>query len=204
MKTNNWFYFSFLVLILVACGHSEKVADYSNEEVAEMLIKDDIKDFHYESIKTKVDSAFAPYDNPELLADYIEMVELGRKRYSIFLTERYVKAEMPMHPKTAEEKRKYLDDLKLLKELKLEKKSNEEKSLIRKKMMQAHLNEKRRFVGFKAIHKFSYNDYNGTQNEGYKVYFIDAEFKKVVLSLSLEEYNGIRTEIDQYIEMIHK
>lgn len=57
-----FFYFAFSTLVLVACSQSQ-------EQKAEVLIKESLKKSlykpeTYKPVETKVDSAFAPYDDP--------------------------------------------------------------------------------------------------------------------------------------------
>lgn len=60
-----FFYLALVAIVVVACGQSQ-------EQKAESLIKEELKKSlykpeTYKPIETKVDSAFAPYDDPAFL-----------------------------------------------------------------------------------------------------------------------------------------
>jgi hypothetical protein len=66
-------YFAIVAVIMVACGQSQ-------EQKAEALIKESLKKSlykpeTYKPVETKVDSAYAPYDDPEF---FEELAELGK------------------------------------------------------------------------------------------------------------------------------
>lgn len=66
-------YFAIVAAIMVSCGQSQ-------EQRAEALIKESLKKSlykpeTYKSVETKVDSAYAPYDDP---AFFEELAELGK------------------------------------------------------------------------------------------------------------------------------
>ena len=67
------FYLALIAVIMVACSQSQ-------EQKAEALIKESLKKSlykpeTYKPVETKVDSAFAPYDDP---AFFEELAELGK------------------------------------------------------------------------------------------------------------------------------
>lgn len=68
-----FFYLALVAIVVVGCGQSQ-------EQKAESLIKEELKKSlykpeTYKPIETKVDSAFAPYDDP---AFFKELAELGK------------------------------------------------------------------------------------------------------------------------------
>ena len=67
-------YLSFLTLVLVACSQSQ-------EKKAEALIKESLKKSlykpeTYKPVETKVDSAFAPYDDPAFFEELAELEKM--------------------------------------------------------------------------------------------------------------------------------
>ena len=68
---------SIITVLLVACNQSQ-------EQKAEVLIKESLKTTlykpeTYKPIETKVDSAFAPYDDPAFYEELSELVKMGEE-----------------------------------------------------------------------------------------------------------------------------
>ena len=66
----NCWYLALFAVIVVACGQSQ-------EQKAETLIKENLKKSlykpeSYKPVETKVDSAFAPYDDPAFFEELAE------------------------------------------------------------------------------------------------------------------------------------
>ncbi|MBR5037514.1 MAG: hypothetical protein IKX65_02200 [Prevotella sp.] len=199
------FYFALLTLMLVACGQSK-------EQKAETLIKESLKKYlykpeTYKPVDTKVDSAFAPYDDPaffEALAklesinsEYEDLNEEAKREksamaiwsgpyQSLFGKEEYQQA-----------KEKY-DDANA----KMEKLISQRKKLSDK--IETILKAERRFIGYKAIHNYRADNNAGNTLIGNTIFFFDESFKEVTYYMDVEDYNQVQEAIGEYKEQIEE
>ena len=194
----------FLVLftsVFVACTQSP-------EQRAEVLIKDSLKKYlykpeTYKPVDTKVDSAFAPYDNPVL---FEELQELGKLNSDYQELEDKVKESqrtmsiysgsyMTDYGKNQyrEAKSEYDDANAKIEKLREKGERQYEKVI---KMIKA----KSYFIGYKAIHNYRADNNAGNTMIGNDIFFIDKDFKEITYEIPVEEYNQAQEAIKQLLE----
>lgn len=198
-------YLPLLALVLVACGQSK-------EQKAEALIKESLKKYlykpeTYKPVETKIDSAFAPYDDPaffEALAklesinsEYEDLNEKAKREkssmaiwsgpyQSLFGKEEYQQA-----------KEKY-DDANA----KIEKLITQGKKLSDK--IETILKADRKFIGYKATHNYRADNNAGETLIGNAVFFFDENISEITFSMEAEDYNQIQEAIGQFEELIEE
>ena len=187
----------FLVIGIVTLASCSK----SPEDKANALIKEELNKvlYHaetYDPVETVLDSAFYPLDSPELF----EQIEVITK-LSLDLEEQQneaksAKSSMAIwdHPYQSAFARNQYNENKE----KYEKASEKVEKLmgeIAPKMLQlsAMLDEKPRFIGYKALHSYRAQNNGGNVNFGHSFFLFDPKLEKVIYSCDREKY-------DEYVE----
>lgn len=197
------FYFALVALIMASCGKSP-------EQKAEALIKDDLKKSlykpeTYKPVETKVDSAFAPYDDLKFLTELEELGKLGIEYKELQDKVKMAKSSMANWSgpyQSAFAKNEYQEAKNDFDEAseKMEKVSL--KCADHLKIVANMMKEERKFIGFKAIHNYRADNNAGQTLIGNTIFFIDKDFKEVIYSLPLEDYNQVKEAISQIKEQI--
>ena len=86
------FYLALVAIVMVACGQSQ-------EQKAEYLIKESLKKSlykpeTYKPVETKVDSAFAPYDDPTFFEELAELGEMNSEYEELESKAKHAKSSM--------------------------------------------------------------------------------------------------------------
>ncbi|MCR4603436.1 MAG: hypothetical protein K5683_07905 [Prevotella sp.] len=194
--------FTIALVLLAACSQT-------NEERAEALIEASLKKelYHpdtYQSVETRLDSAFAPYDDP-VFFDQVEALvtlRLDVERLDSSLREAKDTMAVLTVPMSAadeqqydEARRKYEACLAELDEVKYR-----GDSLLSD--IVATLQHNRRFIGYKAVHHYRADDNKGAMQTGHTVFYIDSLFARITYSLELSTYEKIQTMIADLKETI--
>lgn len=201
----NFWYLVLFTVIVVACGQSL-------EQKAEVLIKESLKKSlykpeTYKPVETKVDSAFAPYDDP---AFFEELAELGKMNSEYAdLEEKAKRAKSSMSiwsgpyqtsfgkNQYQEAKEEYDEANSKLEKLKI-------KGIKQYEKVASMLQANSKFVGYKAVHNYRADNNAGNTLIGNTIFFIDDNFKEVTYSMEIEEYNQIQEAIKHLKEQIEE
>ena len=195
------FFLLLFTSVFVACTQSP-------EQRAEVLIKDSLKKYlykpeTYKPVDTRVDSAFAPYDNPAL---FEELKELGKLNSDYQELENKVKESqrtMSIYSGSymtdfgknqyREAKSEYDDANAKIEKLREKGERQYEKVI---KMIKANSY----FIGYKAIHNYRADNNAGNTMIGNDIFFIDKDFKEITYEIPVEEYNQAQEAIKQLLE----
>lgn len=187
--------------VFVACTQSP-------EQKAEVLIKECLKKYlykpeTYKPVDTRVDSAFAPYDNPAL---FEELKELGKLNSDYQELEDKVKESqrtMSIYSGSymtdfgknqyREAKSEYDDANAKIEKLREKGERQYEKVM---KMIKANSY----FIGYKAIHNYRADNNAGNTMIGNDIFFIDKDFKEITYEIPVEEYNQAQEAVKQLLE----
>lgn len=197
------FYFVLLSLVLVACSQSP-------EQKAETLIKENMKKSlykpdTYEPVETKVDSAFAPYDDPVFYKALDELGVVNSEMEECDMKVKQAKALMAINSGShhsaysrneyAEAKKEYEEANAQLERL--------DKTFQKRydKALELFLKD-RTFVGYKAFHCYRADNNAGQRIIDDIVFFIDENFKEVKFSMRLEEYREVQKNLKLWKENI--
>ncbi|MBQ9666397.1 MAG: hypothetical protein IJV33_07990 [Bacteroidaceae bacterium] len=199
------FYLAFIAMVMVAC-------DQSQEQKAEALIKENLKKSlykpeTYKPVETKVDSAFAPYDDPAFFEELAELGKMNSEYADLEEKAKDAKSSMSIWSgpyQTAygrneyqEAKEEYDEANAKMEKLKTKGRKQYEKVV---KMLQGE----RKFIGYKAVHNYRADNNAGNTLIGNTIFFIDENFTEVRYSLEVEEYNQIQEAINQFKEQIEE
>ena len=192
-------------MVMVAC-------DQSQEQKAEALIKENLKKSlykpeTYKPVETKVDSAFAPYDDPAFFEELAELGKMNSEYADLEEKAKDAKSSMSIWSgpyQTAygrneyqEAKEEYDEANAKMEKLKTKGRKQYEKVV---KMLQGE----RKFIGYKAVHNYRADNNAGNTLIGNTIFFIDENFTEVRYSLEVEEYNQIQEAINQFKEQIEE
>ena len=198
-------YFAIVAVIMVACGQSQ-------EQKAEALIKESLKKSlykpeTYKPVETKVDSAFAPYDDPAFFEELTELGKMNSEFVELEEKAKHAKSSMAIwsgpyqtsygRNEYQEAKEEYDEANAKMEKLKTKGRKQYEKVA---KMLQ----ESRKFIGFKAVHNYRADNNAGNTLIGNTIFFIDKDFEEVTYSMDLEEYNHVQEVISQFKEQIEE
>ena len=190
---------------MVACGQSQ-------EQKAEALIKESLKKSlykpeTYKPVETKVDSAFAPYDDPAFFEELAELGKMNNEYAELEEKAKRAKSSMSIwsgpyqsafgRNEYQEAKEEYEEANAKIEKLKTKGRKQYEKVA---KMLQGE----RKFIGYKAVHNYRADNNAGNTLIGNSIFFIDKNFTEIRYSLEVEEYNQIQEVISQFKEQIEE
>lgn len=199
------FYLALVAVIIVACGQSQ-------EQKAEALIKESLKKSlykpeTYKPVETKVDSAFAPYDDPAFFEELAELGKMNNEYAELEEKAKRAKSSMSIwsgpymtaygRNEYQEAKEEYEEANAKIEKLKTKGRKQYEKVA---KMLQGQ----KRFIGYKAVHNYRADNNAGNTLIGNTIFFIDENFNEIRYSLEVEEYNQIQEAISQLKEQIEE
>lgn len=189
-----------LAIMFVACNQSP-------EKKAEALIKDDLKKLlykpeTYKPVETKVDTAFAPYDNPALFEEMSALIKLSSEFSELNEEMKNAKSSMAIwgDGRSAFDKNCYQEavDKYNMANASFEKLVVKGKKI--KENLFSMLQGEKQFIGYKAFHNYRADNNAGNTLIGNMVYFIDKDFKEIQYALELEEYNKLHDYIGRFVD----
>ena len=183
-------YFLVLVVILVSCGQSQ-------EEKANKLIKSELnkvlfKPESYKPVETKVDSAFAPLDDPALFALLKEYKKIELEMDFLHDKSKHIQRSMAIYDgpyQSAYDKVRYNDSKEEYNQIlgkisRLKEKGHDTYFEILKA-----LDSHERFIGYLVSHNYRADNNAGNTIIGNDLFIIDPEFKEVIYQCSVADYN---------------
>ena len=199
------FYLALVAIVMVACGQSQ-------EQKAEYLIKESLKKSlykpeTYKPVETKVDSAFAPYDDPAFFEELAELGKMNSEYEELESKAKHAKSSMAIwsgpymsaygRNEYQEAKSDYEEANAKLEKLKTKGRKQFEK-------IANMLQESNKFIGYKAVHNFRADNNAGNTLIGNTIFFIDNNFEEITYSMEVEEYNQIQEAISSFKEQIEE
>lgn len=201
----NFLLLALVAVIMIGCGQSQ-------EQKAEALIKESLKKSlykpeTYKPVETKVDSAFAPYDDPAFFEELAELGKMNNEYAELEKKAKRAKSSMSIwsgpymtaygRNEYQEAKEKYEEANAKIEKLKTKGRKQYEKVA---KMLQGE----QKFIGYKAVHNYRADNNAGNTLIGNTIFFIDENFTEVLYSLEVEEYNQIQDAISQFMEQLEE
>lgn len=196
---------AFIVMVMVACGQSQ-------EQKAETLIKESLKKSlykpeTYKPVETKVDSAFAPYDDPAFFDELAELGKMNSEYADLEEKAKGAKSSMSIWSgsyMTAYGRNEYQEAKDDYDEANAKMEKLKTKGRKQYEKVAEMLQGERRFIGYKAMHNYRADNNAGNTLIGNTIFFIDENFTEVRYSLEVEEYNQIQEAINQLKEYIEE
>ena len=199
------FYLALVAIIMVACGQSQ-------EQKAEYLIKESLKKSlykpeTYKPVETKVDSAFAPYDDPAFFEELAELGKINSEYEELESKAKHAKSSMAIwsgpymsaygRNEYQEAKSDYEEANAKLEKLKTKGRKQFEKIA---NMLQVS----NKFIGYKAVHNYRADNNAGNTLIGNTIFFIDKNFEEITYSMEVDEYNQVQEAISSFKEQIEE
>ena len=190
-----------ILLVLSLCAFYS--CTQSQEEKAEELVSIEVKKTlfkpeTYKPVETKVDSAFTPYDSPELFDKYVVMStyvsqmqdlenEIEDQTSSMAIWGDPYQTSFGKHEyNTAKEKlNKAQDKLDALKQK--AKKIYDECAVL--------VNGERKFIGYKVSHNYRADNNAGQTLIGDEIFIVDKDFKTVLYRLEYDDYKKLMDDV---------
>ena len=200
-------FISIVAIFIAACSKSP-------EQKAEALIKDSLKKSlykpdTYKPVDTKVDSAFTPYDDPKVIEEVINFLTLTSDAMSLEEDMKENESDVALWSESSRAmgaysmieyenaKEKYESNSKAF-----DKKLEEINESLQK--LSKMINGKKDFIGFKVTHNYRADNNMGSTLIGNTVFIIDKEYKEVLYSMELDEYEKMKYSIDKTKEIIEQ
>ena len=199
------FYLALVAIVMVACGQSQ-------EQKAEYLIKESLKKSlykpeTYKPVETKVDSAFAPYDDPAFFEELAELGKMNSEYEELESKAKHAKSSMAIwsgpymsaygRNEEQEAKSDYEEANAKLEKLKTKGRKQFEKIA---NMLQVS----NKFIGYKAVHNYRADNNAGNTLIGNTIFFIDKNFEEITYSMEVDEYNQVQEAISSFKEQIEE
>lgn len=198
-------YWTFVAVVLIACGQSQ-------EQKAETLIKESLKKSlykpeTYKPVETKVDSAFAPYDDPAFFEELAELGKMNSEYADLEEKAKRAKSSMSIWSgpyMTAYGRNEYQEAKEEYEEVNAKIEKLKIKGRKKYEIVAKILQGERKFIGYKAFHNFRADNNAGNTLIGNTIFFIDENLTEVRYSLEVEEYNQIQEAISQLKEQLEE
>ena len=199
------FYFVLVAIVMVACGLSQ-------EQKAEALIKDILKKSlykpeTYKPVETKVDSAFAPYDDPAFFEELAELGKMNSEYADLEEKAKRAKSSMSIWSgpyMTAYGKNEYQEAKEEYDEANSKMEKLKTKGRKQYEKVANMLQGSRKFIGYMAVHNYRADNNAGNTLIGNTIFFIDKNFEEITYSMEVEEYNQMQEAISQLKEQIEE
>ena len=199
------FYLALVAIVMVACGQSQ-------EQKAEYLIKESLKKSlykpeTYKPVETKVDSAFAPYDDPTFFEELAELGEMNSEYEELESKAKHAKSSMAIWSgpyMSAYGRNEYQEAKSDYEEAnaKLEKLKTKGRKQFKKIANMLQVSNK--FIGYKAVHNYRADNNAGNTLIGNTIFFIDKNFEEIKYSMEVDEYNQVQEAISSFKEQIEE
>ena len=197
-----YYYLIFFTVMAVACSQSQ-------EQKAEALIKESLKKSlykpdTYKPVETKVDSAFAPFDDPALFEELAELGKIDSEYEDLEKKAKHAKSSMSIWSgpyQTSFGKNQYQEAKE-----EYDKANSQMEKLMDRGIKQGEkvanmLKGERKFIGYKAIHNYRADNNAGNTLIGNTIFFIDKNFEEVTYSMEVKEYNRVQELINRLMEL---
>lgn len=205
MIMKKFFYLALVAIVVVACGQSQ-------EQKAESLIKESLKKSlykpeTYKPIETKVDSAFAPYDDPAFFEELAELGKMNSEYEELESKAKHAKSSMAIWSgpyMSAYSRNEYQEAKADYEEANAKLEKLKTKGIKQFKKVANMLQESNKFIGYKAVHNYRADNNADNTLIGNTIFFIDKNFEEITYSMELEEYNKLQEDISSFKEQIEK
>lgn len=199
----NLYYFVIAAVVFVACEKSQE--QKADELIRESLKKTLFKPETYKPIDTKVDSAFSPYDDPELYKELTKLGNLDSEYRELEEEAKDAKTSMSIWSgpyQSAFGRNQYQEAKEEYEKLSTQIENLKKKGDKQFEKVMSMLQGDKKFIGYKAVHNYRADNNAGNTLIGNTVFFIDKDFTEVTFAAELEEYNQVQEGISQIMEKI--
>ena len=194
-----------IIGLFVSCGQSQE--DKANAIIKAELRKSLYLPDTYKPIETKVDSAFAPHDDPAL---YDLLTEIGKMGEEVGDLERDMKSAKSSMAIWSGPYQSNLGRIEYDEAKEKYDKANEKIEKIREKALgkiqdfNSIISQKKKFIGYRVTHNYRADNNAGNTLIGNEIFIIDPEFKNVLFHCEVDEYNDYQKAIKEFQESIEE
>ena len=184
-----------LLALLASCTKSP-------EEKADAMIKEKLQKslYHpesYEPTETKLDSAFAPFDDPVFYEKTVQMAKLGMAITQYDEEAKSEKSSMAIWEDpymTSLGRNEYQEAKEKYDQAIANKNTATEQAKVLGNELKAIMEKGKVFIGFKAKHSYRANNNNGQTIGGNMTFLFDKEMTKIVASYDMDnaEYDAVQ------------
>ena len=161
----------------------------------------------YKPVETKVDSAFAPYDDPDFF-EKLNMLETMSSEYDVLVAKaKEAKSSMSIWSgpyQSSYSRNEYQEAKADYEEANAKIEKLKTKGRKQYEIVANILNGPRKFIGFKAIHNYRADNNAGNTLIGNTIFIIDKNFKEITYSIEVDEYNYWQEFIKSFNERIEE
>lgn len=193
------------MLLVAACSQSPE--QKANVLIKESLKKTLFKPETYKPIETKVDSAFAPFDDPVFYEELEKLGNMESEYEELEKKAKLAKSSMALWSgpyQTALGRNEYQEAKEEYDETNTKIEKLKTKGKKQSKKVAEMLQGEKKFIGYKAVHNFRADNNAGNTLIGNTIFFIDENFNEIRYSLEVEEYNQIQDYIHQLKDQIEE
>lgn len=194
-----------LAILFISCGQSPE--DKANALIKNELRKTLFKPDTYKPIETKLDSAFAPFDDYSLYERMTELAKMASEIEDLEYIMKHAKSSMAIWNDpymSAFGRNEYNEAKSDFNDAQSKYDKLKEKGQAKYQELVDLLSQKPKFIGYKATHNYRADNNEGNTLIGNEIFIIDPEFKEVLYRCELEEYNQIQEAIKQLQEEIQE
>jgi len=188
------------VLLLTCCQTREEKADaLIKEALMPYLVKPD----SYRPVETKLDSAFAPYDNPELLNTLGVMCGLFEERWDLKdkMQEKIRLMNVWGSGYTSEwSKKQYLGYKEEYDVFNGQYEKLNQKIQLQYAKVDSLVKVERQFIGFKATHNYRSDNNDGKTNIGNLFLVFDKDITEVRYIIDADQFGKLERALNAYSE----
>lgn len=198
-------YLAFIATVFIACSQSPE--QKAEELIKESLKKSLFKPETYKPVDTKVDSAFAPFDDPDFYRELATLGQMNNEYWELEEKAKRAKSSMSIWAdpyQTAFGKNQYQKAKEEYEEANAQIEKLKTKGIKQHDKVVSMIQNGKKFIGYKAVHNYRADNNAGNTLIGNTVFFIDKDFKEITFSLDVEEYNQIHENISQLIEQLEE
>lgn len=196
---------AFIATVFIACSQSPE--QKAEELIKESLKKSLFKPETYKPVDTKVDSAFAPFDDPDFYRELATLGQMNNEYWELEEKAKRAKSSMSIWAdpyQTAFGKNQYQEAKEEYEEANAQIEKLKTKGIKQHDKVVSMIQNGKKFIGYKAVHNYRADNNAGNTLIGNTVFFIDKDFKEITFSLDVEEYNQIHENISQLIEQLEE
>ncbi|MBR0273333.1 MAG: hypothetical protein IJQ59_04475 [Bacteroidaceae bacterium] len=193
-------YLAVAVVLMAACG--AKTPEEQQESQADAMIKENLKTVlfdmdSYEPISTKVDTLYAAYDDAELCEEMERLQELTSELAELDKAVTKAKSNVSywINPISDIGRHELAVARHELNEATERYDKANAKIDAKREEIQALLDAKPQFVGYRVTHSYKATDINGAPVMGNMVFFFDPAMERITSSMTVEDYENAQKTI---------
>lgn len=182
-----------IALFFISCSQSQE--DKANAIIKAELRKSLYLPDSYKPIDTKVDSAFAPLDSPELFEKLDEFGKIAREVSELDSEIKSARSSMSIwsgSDRSAFARNEYNEAKEKYDKANEKIITLQEKGRTKLKELYEIMSQNRKFIGYRITHNYRADNNAGSTLIGNDIFILDPELKEVLYHCEVDEYKEIQ------------